>query len=262
MSAEISPTPSEAPEKAHVGISVASGEMSPEELRNFIGMAPDTYARAGARNVHGRSRATGKIVVAPVPALYNVWRLESGLPDRAPLSEQMQILRERAAKCVRPLRSLSVREGVRITIGAQGNAFSFSLSHDDIAWIREVGAGVEFELWPSRVPLSPAPLKSERHISRVHLRLQALGISTEPVYELASGISPDAQPMVHLAALMAHLQEGMVPAERLRHSKVEFVYEVLGREAETVVDEATVEELAELKASLTVVFEADLGEWV
>lgn len=252
------------PEKAHVAVIVSSEGMNPEDLRNFIGLAPDSYARAGTRNVHGRSRVNGRLVVAPVPALYNVWRIESGLPETTPVAEQVRALRDRLTRCVAALRAISVREGVKLTIGAQGNRFSFSLSAEDVAWTREIGAGMDLELWPGKIQRPAVTVsggKRERRLSRVRLRLLAPVGEERPFQDFDTGLPLDSQPMVHLAALTALVHEGRVPADRLRAGRAEVVYEVLGREAETEIDEATVEELADLRASLTVVFEVNPAEW-
>ena len=140
------------PEKAsaRARLVVLSDELSPEELTELLGMAPDVSWRMGEPGRGGR------------PHPHHGWELESRLRQDRPPEEQLTDLLERLAPIAPAIASLANNPavfGARLWLVRHGENWNpgVSLSVESIRQVDALGLGLEIDIYVSEAGKQDLP---------------------------------------------------------------------------------------------------------
>jgi hypothetical protein len=140
------------PEKASAlaRLVVLSDQLSPEELTELLGLAPDKSWRLGELTTGGR------------PYRHHGWELDSRLPQDRPAEEQLSDVLERLAPIAPAVGSLANNPAVfrarlwLVRHGENGNP-GLSLSLESIRQIDALGVGLEIDMYISEAGKQDLP---------------------------------------------------------------------------------------------------------
>jgi hypothetical protein len=141
-----------APERvsARARLVVLSDELSPEELTELLGMAPDKSWRLGELTTGGR------------PHRHHGWELDSRLAQDRAAEEQLSDLLERLAPIAPAVASIAKNPAVfrtRLWLVRHGDNWNpgFSFSLEAIRQIDSLGVGLEIDIYVSEAGKQDLP---------------------------------------------------------------------------------------------------------